>query len=192
MIDINLLPAGARKQVSISSLSINIPAEITLGVGGTFVILLVLVNILLAVFCGVKSYQLAAKKSEWAKMQPARKTIDDINKESGDLRNMLGNITKGMLSKHVGWSRRLNVLSDSVVKGMWFKRLTFDGKSLLIEGYAVSKMQSDMTTVNTFLSNLRKDGGFMADVSAIDVNNVVKEKRGLVDVSKYSVTAKMK
>ena len=192
MIDINLLPTGVRKQVALSSLSIDIPSKISLGLGGTFIIVLVFSNILLAGLYGFKNYQLAAKKSEWTKMQPVRKSIDDINKESTDMRNKLGSISKATLSKNVDWSKRLNILSDAVVKGMWFKRLSVDSKSMLIEGYAVSKIQSDMTTVNNFVSNLKKEKDFIKDFTSIDINSIVKERRGLVDISKYSITAKMK
>jgi len=192
MIDINLLPVNARKQGGLSSVSIDIPPEISLGVGASVVILIIVLNILLAVMCGYKGLELAGKKAAWDKMQPSRKAIDNINKESTDLRSKVSSITKGTASKYVGWSKRLNVLSDSVVKGMWFKKITIDSKSMVIEGYAVSKMQSDMTTVNTFVSILRKDNSFMADFSVIEVNNVVKEKRGIVDISKFNITAKMK
>lgn len=192
MIDINLLPSNLRKQGGLSSVSIDMPSEITLGLGGSFIIILILINVTLGILCGYQGLVVASKKMEWQKLEPVRKSIDELNKESNDIRNKVNSITKATASKHVGWSRRLNVLSDSIVKGMWFKKLTVDSKSLVIEGYAVSKVQSDLTTVNTFVSNLKKDAGFMAEFSAIEVNNVVKEKRGMVDISKFTIIVKMK
>lgn len=192
MIDINLLPSGMRKQTGLSSVSIDIPSEITLGVGGSVIILLILTNIGLGLFCGYKGVVMATKKAVWDKMQPARKSIDDINKESTDIRNKVTGIKNAVVTKSTGWSRKLNIISDAVTKGMWLKKITVDAKSLTIEGYAVSKVQSDMTTVNAFVGTLRKDAFFMTDFSSIDINNVNREKRGMVDISKFSITAKVK
>ena len=192
MIDINLLPQSMRKQVGLSSVSVDMPPEISLGIGGTFIILLIASNLILGGFCAYKGCVLATKKMAWDKMQPARKSIDDINKESTDIRNKVSGMSKATNAKAIGWSRRLNQISDAVVKGMWLKKITVDDKNLIMEGYAVSKVQSDLTTVNNFVANLRKDTNFMTAFSSIEVNNVVKEKRGIVEISKYSITAKMK
>jgi hypothetical protein len=95
-------------------------------------------------------------------------------------------------TKSAGWSRKLNAISDAVVKGQWLRRITLEKSGLEIEGSAISRSHNEMTLISSFVDNLKKDPAFSKEFSSIEINAVRKERRGAAEITSFIVTAKTK
>ena len=195
MITINLVPEHLRKKISrsvLSSLGVDIPREVLLGVGGVFVIVLVLSHVVLFAAQAVQALRLASVKARWEKLLPDKNRLDTIGSELRDMHKKMTTIT-GIASAKTGqWSRKLNILSDTLPKGVWLKKISLDNKSLTLEGGVFSKAGSEIVIVGDFVADLKKDPAFADDFSSIEVQSVQRTKRGLTEVAEFTLTAKLK
>lgn len=195
MIEINLIPINLRKKDSrnfgIFSI-LNIPKEFIVGCGGVFVLIIVLIHITLIVLWGFKSTEFAITQAQWQQMSVDRKTVEGINKELKDVKATNTLITGTVSKKVILWSQKLNILSDNLPKGVWFKKIVWNETALVVEGRAYSKSHDEMMTVGNFVSNLKKDTNFMKDFSSIELNSISRVKQGLVEVAIFTITVKVK
>ncbi len=195
MIEINLIPPNLRKKDSRNSgffAVVNIPKEFIIGCGGIFVLVLGLVHLSLFSLWGVKSTQYAMTQAQWQQMSSDRNTVDNINKELKDVRAKITLITGNASKKAILWSQKLNILSDNLPKGVWFKKIVWNETTLVIEGSAYSKSRDEMATVGNFVSNLKRDVNFMKDFSSIELNSISRVKQGLLEVAVFTITVKVK
>ncbi len=195
MIVINLVPQHLRKRSArgvLSSIGLDIPQEILLGVGGVFITLLVVAHVLLLAAQSAQGMRLGLVKVRWEKLSPDRNRIDAIGTELMGLRKKVANII-GLTSTGTGpWSRKMNVLSDALPKGVWLKKISLDNGALTLEGSAFSKTQSEIVTLGNFVANLKKEEAFADDFSSIEVQSIQRSKRGPTEVADFVITAKLK
>ena len=195
MITINLVPEHLRKKISrsvLSSLGVDIPREVLLGVGGVFVIVLVLSHVVLFAAQAVQALRLASVKARWEKLLPDKNRLDAIGSELRDMHKKMTTIT-GIASAKTGqWSRKLNILSDTLPKGVWLKKISLDNKSLTLEGGVFSKAGSEIVIVGDFVADLKKDPAFADDFSSIEVQSIQRGRQGPTEVAEFIVTAKLK
>ena len=102
---------------------------------------------------------------------------------------MISDIT---VSKSVLWAPKFNAISDSLPRGLWIKKMTLDKLGLTVEGSVVSKNRSEINNVDMFLSALRQNEGFMKDFSSLEVNSIQGGRSNSVEVTDFSVMAKLK
>ena len=194
MIDINLIPAALRKdgKGNANALTINIPQEIVIGVGSGLVLLLVTIHLILgAVWLGGMG-RLEIYKANWQRLLPDKNELDSINKESGDLKMKTSTISDMTIKKSVLWAPKFNTISDNLPKGLWLRRMTLDKNGLTMEGSVVSKSQNEINNVGMFLSTLKQNNVFMKDFSTLEVNSIQRDKNHAVEVTDFTVMAKMK
>ena len=195
MIVINLVPEHLRKKSArgvLSSIGLDIPQEILLGVGGAFITLLVIAHVLLLAAQSAQGMRLGLVKVRWEKLSPDRNRIDAIGTELMGLRKKVATIT-GLTSTGTGpWSRKMNVLSDALPKGVWLKKINLDNGTLTLEGSVFSKARNEIVTVGNFVANLKKEGAFADDFSSIEVQSIQRGKRGPTEVADFVITAKLK
>src|SRR4051812_13208462 len=122
MIEINLIPVTSRKKShGLSSSSINIPQEFLFGLGGALVLLLVAIHLVLGALWLVKFTQLSSYKGQWQKVLPDKTILDGLGNESKDLKKKM-DLISGMTAKRaLSWSRKFNIISDTLPKGLWLK-----------------------------------------------------------------------
>ncbi|MBF0489198.1 MAG: PilN domain-containing protein [Candidatus Omnitrophica bacterium] len=195
MIEINLVPIHLRKKENLGVgvlKSINLPKEIILGVGGIFITFLVFIHLVLIGGYVVKFIQQLVYKDTWQRMVPDKNNVDSIGKEIKDLRSKLSTIGDITTKKALVWSQKLNILSDVAPKGIWFRRIIWDNKILIIEGSAYSKLHDEITVVGSFVTSLKKDVGFSKDFIAIELNSISRIKKGIAEVVEFKITAKTK
>src|ERR1700690_3048353 len=100
MVDINLIPAALRKDGKDStSLSINLPHEVIVGVASGLVLLIVTVHLILGVVWLMGMGQLAGHNVEWQKLLPDKTILDGISSESKDLKRKISMITDMTVNK---------------------------------------------------------------------------------------------
>ncbi len=195
MIDINLMPPSARKKTVSSVLSafyLGIPQEIFIGVGAGFISLLLLVHLVLLGAWMIKGVVVSSYRAQWQAVLPDKNRIDVLGNEIKDLKKKIDGLTALTSTKATGWSRKLNIISDSLVSGLWLRRVNIDMKILTIEGTVISKNQSEIAAVGAFVDNLKKDLFFMQDVLSLEVGSIQRAKQGSTDVANFIVTAKLK
>ncbi len=195
MIVINLVPEHLRKRSARgvwSSMGLGIPREVLLGVGGAFIALLVFAHVLLLAAQSAQGVRLGLVKVRWERLLPDRNRIDAIGTELRGLRKKVTTITDIASARTGLWSRKMNVLSDALSKGVWLKKINLDSGTLTLEGSAFSKTQSEIVTVGNFVAGLKKEGAFADDFSSIEVQSIQRGKRGPTEVVDFVITAKLK
>jgi len=194
MIDINLIPADLRKnaQGKENALTINIPHEIILGVSVGLVFILVSVHLVLGVIWLRANGRLSQYNAKWQEVLPDKTYRDSIIKETGELKKKFTMISEMTTKKAFLWAPKLNIISDSLPKGVWIRKMTLDKVGLTIEGSVVSKNQNEINNVGKFLSALRQNNEFMKDFSSLEENSIQGGKNNAVEVTDFSVMAKLK
>ena len=194
MIEINLIPVPLRKKSSsggLSLLPLDLPVNMLLA-GGAVLALLIMAHALLLVKLGIDAAVLAGHKNAWEKILPQKNTIDSLGQQIRDLKKKEQDIAGLTSGKAVGWSRKLNVVSDNVDKGMWLSRVAVDGNGLAIEGSVISREQNEIGTVSAFVNSLKSDSLFMQDFGDLEINSIQKQKRGATEIADFKLTAKYK
>ena len=194
MIVINLVPEHLRKRSAggVLSSGLGIPREVLLGVAGAFIAFLVVAHVLLLVAQSAQGVRLGLVKARWEKLLPDRDRIDVLGTELMGLRKKVATITSIASARTGPWSRKMNVLSDALPKGVWLKKINLDSGTLTLEGSAFSKTHSEIVTVGNFVANLKKEGAFADDFSSIEVQSIQRGKRGPTEVVDFVITAKLK
>jgi len=195
MIDINLIPASPGKRsagAAFSTVQLGIPPKVFWGVGGGVVAILVLAHVILLGLLVIEGGIWLAHRAVWQSVLPQKKNIDTLGGEVRDLKKRMTGITDVTSARTTGWSRKLNTISDCVTKGLWLRRMTLDEKALVIEGSVISRDQNEIASIGAFVNNLKKDGSFMQDLAGLEVNSITREKRGVIDVANFTLTAKFK
>ena len=194
MITINLIPANLRKTTSAQAgflQAIDLPKEILFGLGTLSISLLILLHLFLIGTYVVKLAQQMMYKATWEGMLPAKNTVDSISQELKSLRSKLSTINDITSKNAILWSQKLNILSDVVPKGVWFKKIVWDNKALMIEGSAFSKLHDEIPIVGSFVSILKKEENFVKDFLSVELNSVSRSKKGAVEVVDFKITAKV-
>ena len=194
MIDINLVPTSLRKRSStggLAFLSLDLPPNALLG-AAVGLALLALFHVLLLLGWLLNQEILREHKSAWQKVLPQRNTIDSLSTQMRDLKKKQKDITDIASGKAGGWSYKLNVLSDGVPQGLWFRRITVDSKALSIEGSVISQNQNEVAAVSAFVNSLKADARFMEGFNGVEVDSIQKIKRGPTETADFKLTAKFK
>ena len=195
MITINLIPEHLRKKSAkdvLSSMGLDLPREVLLGVGGVCVALLVLSHTVLFAAQAAQALRLASVKARWEKLLPDKNRLDAIGSEVRDMHKKMTTIADITSAKSGQWSQKLNILSDALPKGVWLKRVSLNNKSLTVEGGAFSKSGNEIAIVGNFVAGLKKDPAFADDCSSIEVQGVQRGRRGPTEVAEFTLTAKLK
>ncbi len=195
MIDINLISPEFRrkKKKTISPLgALKIPREAIIGLIGGLFVLLIIIHIGLQLIIFFKFAQYNRLKQQWDEIRPQKEKVDMVLKELRSLQNKLNSIDKVTTEKRIFWAPKLNAISDALSKGVWLKKLSLDGDILIIEGSTYSKHGDEMLSVGTFVSNLKRQKGFMKDLANIEVGSIQRGKIKTVDIANFLITMKLK
>lgn len=192
MIDINLIPAvSGKNSKDSSSLAINIPKEILLGVGIGVVLLMMVVHLLLGFVWLTGFGQLSVHQAKWQTLLPDKKILDAINNESKDIKRKTNILSDMTTKKSVIWALKFNAISDALPRGLWIRRMTLDKGGLSMEGSVVSKTKNEINNVGLFISVLKKNSDFMSNFSSLEVNSIQRGKTNAIEVTDFTVMVKL-
>jgi len=194
MIDINLIPPALRKkgQGDSNSLTINLPKELLLGVGVGLVLIIVTVHLILGVVWMTGYSRLSVVKAQWQQVLPDKNILDSIHKESADLKKKFKMISDMTTRKSVLWAPKFNAISDALPRGLWLRKMILDKVDLTMEGSVVSKSQNEINNVGLFISTLKQNNDFMKDFYSLEVNSIQRGKNNAVEVTDFTVMARVK
>lgn len=194
MIEINLLPDHLRKK-SKSSLfpftALSVPREAMIGLVGGLILLLLAVHVILQVIIFVKFNQHAHQKKQWAEILPEKEKSDVVLNELRSLDGKLKAIEQITTRERLSWAHKLNVISDSLPRGVWLNKISLSEKVLLIDGSVVSREKEEIGSVGNFVTSLKKQKGFMHGLQAIELGAIQKRKIKSVEVADFLITVKM-
>ncbi len=194
MIEINLLPERLRKRKKHfgQMQAINLPIELIIGLIGGLICLLIVIHVILFTFTIGMKVKFSGLSRQWQELEPAKKKVDAIKEEIDSIEAKFGYINSLKANKNISWSKKLNVISDSMVRGMWLSRVYFGESVLRIEGSVVSKKSEEMINVGKFASNLKENKDFYSDIKDLELTFIQRRNIKSVEVADFLITAGVK
>ena len=194
MIEINLVPYSLRKKKKgkFSLTEFNIPLEIVIGLGGGLVVLLVLVHVFLLVI----NIRNVAKHKEFQReieaVSPEKQRVEKVLNELRALQSTQKSVQGILPERKIYWANKLNILSDSMPRGVWIKRINLEGDVLLIEGSAISTDNEAMINVHQFTSTLKSQREFLEYFNDLELGSIQRRKIKQMDIADFMITVKLK
>lgn len=192
MISINLVPEHLRTKKSsfFGDDSFNIPKEVLVGVGGAFIIFLVLAHIILTSVMVNKMIVHKNVEGQWKSLASDKANVDKVLNNLSTYRAKES--TLGVLRQRDWyWAQKLNLISDLLPKGVWLSDIRYMNNVMTIEGSAVSKEQAGMLMVGDFVSNLKSDESFSDDFDSIEVGVLKRRTIGKIEVADFTIQIKV-
>ena len=195
MLDINLIPLASRKKVKKSILpeGFQIPLEVIIGLGAGLFGLIMLMNIVLLYLRFEKVRQYRELKKEWQSILPDKEKVDSVLNDMRQLQAEFKSIESIAPRNRVLWSQKLNIISDQLPHGVWFKRVVFNKDNVfMIEGSTIIKDSAELINVHRFASNLKRDPHFLEGLVNLELGSIQRRTIGHVDIADFLLTAKIK
>jgi len=201
MIEINLLPDvyKAEKKAEIEKIPVSL---ILLSING---ILLAVFLIVSAVNLG-RAITLNALNTRLHGLAPEQQKIVDIQSKTERLKSVNASFSF-LLSPQAMWAEKLNLLSDLMLPGIWFRRLSLEKdqadsqdptavgivpKYLKIEGSVVSPSGDEMSIISDFVRALKANEKFIRDFSNIKLEGVLRRQIATVEVMDFNLICFLK
>jgi len=193
MIEINFVPAQLRKRKKMHLLGgMGIPLEKVIGLGGGLILLLVFVHVLLMLTNFGKLAQQSKLQHEWESMAPQKKEVDSIIQEMRVLQAKQDSINKILEAKNILWSKKLNIISDVLPRGVWLRKLVLINNTFLIEGSSISKQKREMINVHNLTSNLKDHDSFLDQFSGLELGSISSRNVQKIEIADFLITLKLK
>lgn len=190
MISINLIPEDKqkrRRRGGILPVGFVLPREVIIGLIGGFIVLLLATHILFQAIILVKFVDLKSKQAYWNKILPEKTKVDDVMAQLRSRNLRIKTINDIRSSSGISWARKLNAISDAMLRGIWLRSIEKEGATILIEGSSVSKHKVEMITVHNFVKNLKENEMLMRGVSLVELDSIKTRKVGDTSVADFMV-----
>lgn len=193
MIDINLVPPHLRKKRKGQFLGkVNLPFEVIIGCGGGLLVLLGLIHVLLLFINVRKLAQHKKLQQQWETMRPDKENLDSVISEMRTLQAKYKAVEDIAGKNKLSWSRELNILSDSLPRGVWLKKIALNDKMFFIEGSAIAKETTEIVNVNRLTSNLNASAEFLEYFTDFELGSIQRRKIKNVEIADFVITMKLK
>ncbi len=194
MIDINLVPVKLRKtkRKKASSNALNMPVEVIIGLGGGMIVLLIVTHIALFVININKLAQHKGLKKQWEEILPSKTNVDDVLKKLRSLQSKHKAIEELTQESYIAWSQYFNILSDSLPRDVWLRRIALDDGVFFIEGSALSRDNQEMINVHKFTTKLKGTPDFLKSLENIDLGSIQRRSIKKVEIADFLITTKIK
>jgi len=187
MIEINLLAEELRAKKSTSTVDLKSLLLIVPVVIGIFT----LAHIYLFSSSLVKGIQLKTLNAKWKSLEPERRSVEEMKKESNVLLEDAKTI-QDFSTKRINWAQKLNKLSLDLPGGVWLEEISVSVTDLKLKGSVVSLQKEEVNLINKFLNNLKKDLDFSKDFTSIELGNMQRKVVGSFDVVDFTLSGKLK
>lgn len=164
MITINLLPKELREKEKTSTFSLPPVFFKTIVVILAFQVIFGFVGL-------YKKLQVGNLDRAWTKAQSQFKEINDLKVELAQKKESAEAI-KGVLKRSRYWTDFFNKINQATPKGLWLNRLSIAEKGLVIEGSVFSFNKDQITLVNKFFDELKKDVFFRENFTNFSLDSV--------------------
>jgi len=192
MIDINLIPQELRKQRKNKLLGkINIPLEILVGCFGGFVIILGMIHVVILLLNVGKVAHLKTLQYQWESMETEKKNVESIKSEMNIFKGKFKALEDIAKKGEMSWAQKLNILSDELPRGMWFKKIALAERMLFIEGSTISQDASEIASVSRLIASLKNDEEFIVDFTEIELGSINRRRIKNVEIADFVITMKL-
>ena len=194
MIDINFIPDNLRKRKrrDFSSSDSMIPLEVIVGVSGGVFVILFLIHCSLIFMWTFNQTKHAIIKAQWSAILPDKNSIDSLTNQLREVQKKVNAIKQVTQGQGLSWARWLNIISDSIPKEIWLRRIVLNDKSLAVEGTAVSKNSDEMINVGNFVTQLKNNPEFMEYIDSVEIENIQRRSNQMLDVADFVLMIKLK
>jgi Tfp pilus assembly protein PilN len=192
MIEINLAPVPLRKKRKSFLGGSKIPTEVIIGSGGGLLILLVIAHIVLLFINLGRLAEHRTLKKEWEVILPAKNNADQVLGELRDYQAKIKTVKDMTKSENISWAEKMNILSDSLPKGVWLKKITLSDGVLFIEGSAISKEQKEMINVHTLANNLKTNKRFLDQLNDLELGSIQRQHIQTLEIADFLISTKPK
>ncbi|MBI4846707.1 MAG: hypothetical protein HY810_09615 [Candidatus Omnitrophica bacterium] len=198
IIEINLLPQEFRvikKKQQTEKLPVNL---ILLGVNALFLVIFLVVSAINI----ARVITLNALDTQLKGLAPEQHKIINLQQDMERLK-----ITNAMFTPYVSskflWSRTLNILSNEINRGVWLRELSYKKipadslqnpqmagimvRTLVIDGTVISTEHDEMSLINDFVSNLKKNAEFFGYFDKIELESVLRRRIADVEVMDFTL-----
>lgn len=192
MIDINLVPENLRKkkrQAAPSAPSKGLPKEVLIGIIGGSVFLLVLFSLGIQAFITIKIAKRNELKKQSDEIAPGKKNVDQVKKELAEMKVKVKTYEDALGKQQLFVAPKLNVLSDSLPRGIWLTKVALEGKFFIIEGSAVSKTKTEISEIHALASSLKESKEFMANLKNLELDMIKARSVDNLSVADFTIKA---
>ena len=187
MIEINLLP----EELKTKTKKINIKSQYFLYLIPLAFGILIFMHLYLSAVGIIKNYQFSALNNKWKKLQPQREMLKNLSKEY-EVLSADAKVIQQLNIRRLNWSEKLNKLSLDLPSGIWFNEIALSRKDFILKGSVISLQKQEMSLINKFIDNLKKDAAFFKDISDLELSSAQIKAIGGYDVFDFILTAKLK
>ena len=187
MIEINFLQHEVKSKNNMPGFSQGYIRYLILGAIG----LLVCIHLFLGLMGIFNYFRLGALDSKWKKLLPQRKVVDDVNAQRASLSADV-QTTQQLTSQRINFSEKLNRLSLDLPSGIWFTDLVFTSNDFNLRGSVISLQKGELSLINKFIVNLKKDKGFFSGFDSLELGTVQRRIVGGYEVVDFLLTGKFK
>lgn len=196
MIEINLLPPELRKK---KTLHVEVEQIVSPKVLLTFLGCFVLAHTVILTASFISAKRLEIIKTNWNGLSPQRARITQLNTDYADIQQKVLLIEK-LIGERILWTRKLNLLSELLVNGVWLNQLSIDtrieGKKekpayvcLTIRGSAASRAKNEPALIGKFMQNLKGSPEFAADFAEIELGPIRQRQITQTTIMDFVLTA---
>ena len=187
MLQINLLPEGARK----ATLS---PVEhfhrtplmwlsVALTIGFTC---------WLFIRINLRRGMLRQLNNAVHRLEPKRDAVNELKQRLEQLRAQEAAF-HGLRHAQGLWSKRLNTLSDVTPEGVWFTELSLDqNKGLIIQGSAIGQGGGEMVNVGRLVQDLKANPDFLLAIKDIQIESIKRVQEKRVEVVQFTLSCPLR
>ncbi len=198
MIEINLLPDLYRnlKKTKEQNIPLNL---ILLSINAVLIVVFLIVTGLNV----SKIMTLHALEIRLKGLAPEQQKIILLQQKSANFKNTNA-LFSPLVTNRFLWAKKLNVLSDLMVQGVWLRNLSLERKTpqvvpatlqppaalpceLKIEATVVSAGQDEMAIIGEFIKNLKGNEDFFKDFKTIELDTSLRRQIAVVEVMDFTL-----
>jgi len=168
-----------------------LPREVIIGLIGGFFVLLISFNVFLQTLIVFKWFSHSRLTHKWEKVLPERDNLKRVEQGLRKKQARIASIEKIIGRQNIRWSKKLNIMSDEISRGVWFNRILFEDDFFLIQGSAVSKQKMEKINVTKFLTKLKETESFAKDFKDIDIESIRSREISGTPISDFAIRAEM-
>ena len=125
-------------------------------------------------------------------MAPEKQSVEDMVNKLRGLQAKIKMIEDLSVGKNIVWSKKINVISDVIPRGVWLKRVALTDEVLFIDGSAVSQKANERFNIHTFATELRNDESFLKDFHNLELGSIQSRKIQQTDIDDFLIKLKLK
>lgn len=137
----------------------------------------------------MKIGQLKKLKMAWAEIEPDKKGVDAVLQDLRKLQAQKKSVQEVLGEEKVVWSQKLNIISDSLPRGVWIQKVALTDDMLFVDGSAISKGNTGMFNVHSFMTALKDNKTFQENLKEMELGSIQRRMVDTVEIADFLITA---